>query len=139
MILHKKKFNLLWLVMTALLLSSGCQSVKRIPAGDISIYKKFADEIKIMHSKASPDSELKFSAAKILFDNVDFSFIRNPKDLVKILGLDDARVINAGGKDYIQYRFRFNDKYILARFLLIQNTLISFRLKSNVTGEQTDR
>ena len=130
-----KRFNWLWLVMVVLLCGFGCQSHKKIPAGDIAVYKKYADEIKIMHSKVSPDSELKFTAAKILFKNIDFSFVRSPKELVRILGIDDGRVMNGSGKDYIQYRYRFKDDYIFARFLLVQNTLVSFRLKSNTIDE----
>jgi hypothetical protein len=132
MILQKKTSNALWLVMTALILSCGCQSVKKIPAGDIAIYKVYADEIKIMTSKASPDSELKFSAAKVLFNNIDFSFMRNPRELVNILGQNDARLIAAGHNSYIQYRFRFEDDYIIVRFMLVQDTIVAFRLKSNV-------
>ena len=130
-----KQFNWLWLAGVLLLCSYGCQSHKKLPAGDITVYKKYADEIKIMHRKISPDSELKFSTAKILFENIDFSFIRSPKELVKILGIDDGRIMSGSGKDYIQYRYRFDNKYIFARFMLVQNTLVSFRLKSNVIEE----
>ena len=132
MIIEVKKNNWLWLVALLLVCSFGCQAPKKIPAGDISIYKKYAADIKLMHSKISPDSELKFMTAKILFENIDFSFVRNPQELVKILGIDDGRVMNGSGKDYIQYRYRFKDDYIFARFLLVENTLVSFRLKSNV-------
>lgn len=133
---RKNTFNVLWLCVTVLLIIGGCQSTKKIPAGDISVYKKFADEIKIMQSKASPDGELKFSSAKILFENIDFTFLRKPKDLIKILGSKDAMLINDEGKEYIQYRYKYADKYIWARFLLVRNMLVAFRLKSNVIDEQ---
>ena len=136
MIQRKKKFSLLWLFIAVSVIIAGCQSTRKIPAGDITIYKKFADEIKIMHSKLSPDSELKFNTAVILFNNIDFSFVREPKNLVKILGRKDAILISNEGKEYIQYRYRFGDKYIFVRFLITQNMLVAVKIKSNVVNGQ---
>ncbi len=138
MIQQKRKFALLWLFIAVSVIIGGCQSTKKIPAGDITIYKKFADEIKIMHSSVSPDSELKFSTAEILFNNIDFSFIRKPINLVKILGRKDAILINDAGKEYIQYRYRFEDKYIFARFLLVQNMLVAYKIKSNTIDNEAN-
>ena len=126
-----KKILLLLTVAGLTLFGSGCQT-KRLPAGDVDIYKKYADEIKIMHSKISPDSELKFKAAVTLFNNIDFSFLREPQVLVKILGTYDARIINVDNKQYVQYRYRYDDKYILARFLLIKDMIVTSFVKSNV-------
>lgn len=123
-----KRICLIFLSLYTILIS-GCGTTK-LPAGDVDIYKKYDSEIRILKSSLSPDSEMKFNAAKEIFDKVDFSFVKKPQTLFSILGVRDARGVSTGDGKQIQYRYRYKDKYILATFNVSGETIVAAHIKS---------
>ncbi len=103
------KQSLLLLVAAALLsLIAGCTTTK-IPSEDIDVLKIYRPEIAVLHSSLPPNSKEKYEAAKVLADNVDFSFTRSVQTLDEIFSAVDARVDVPNAADqmlmfYYQYR-----------------------------------
>ncbi|MDD5697002.1 MAG: hypothetical protein PHH77_00130 [Victivallaceae bacterium] len=122
------KVKLFYLAGLIMLISGCCSPApEKLPAGDIDIYTKFANEIATLHNTAlRPDSKLKYEAALILYKNVDFSFVRDLETLEKIFGANDARL---GSKHFekqtIIYLYRYQDKRIRFVFTRYNNAIIS--------------
>jgi len=116
----KSKWNLFLAgIAFSFLTLFGCSSMQheKLPAGDIDIYTRYANEIDTLHNtKLRTDSKQKYEAALKLYKNVDFSFVREVKTLEKIFGARDAHLgkVNFEKQDII---FQYNHKGKRVRFV----------------------
>ncbi|MFA6716761.1 MAG: hypothetical protein WC082_04010 [Victivallales bacterium] len=118
-------------VLTAvamLMLASGCSVLpkEKLPAGDIDIYKLYASEIDILHNQSlRTDSKEKYEAAMTLYNNIDFSFVREVSTLEKIFGARDAHL---GHRDHekqnIIYVYRYKGKRVRFVFLRFNHAVV---------------
>ena len=108
----KSKWNLFLAgIAFSFLALFGCSSLQheKLPAGDIDIYTRYANEIDTLHNpKLRPDSKEKYEAALTLYKNVDFSFVREVKTLEKIFG---ARDVHLGKPSFEQQDIIFLYRY----------------------------
>ena len=123
----KIKLHLL-VAAAAIILISGCSTSQsaKLPAGDIDIYSKYKNEIATLHNPAlRADSELKYRAALKLYQNVDFSFVRDLRTLEKIFSAHDAHLgKNNYEKQPIIYLYRYKDKRVRFVFVRYNNSII---------------
>ncbi len=81
---------LLYAAAGAMLLLAGCQH-ESIPAEDPRVLTVYADEIAILQDPyLATNSPEKFNAAKVIAENVDFSFLRNVRTIEDIFLPSDA-------------------------------------------------
>lgn len=123
----KSKLQFL-LATLAIILISGCSSMQsnRLPAGDIDIYTNYKREIAILHNPTlRSDSELKYKAALTLYQNVDFSFVRDLKTLEKIFSARDAHLSKKNfEKQTIIFLYRYKDKRVRFVFVRFNNSIV---------------
>jgi len=112
----------------AIMLLSGCSTLpsEKLPAGDIDIYTKYDNEIATLHNTVlRTDSELKYEAALTLYNNVDFSFVREVSTLEKIFGARDAHL---GKKKFekqtIIYVYTYKGKRVRFVFIRYNDAII---------------
>jgi outer membrane murein-binding lipoprotein Lpp len=115
-------------VVSVFMLIAGCASLtkEKLPAGDIDIYKLYGAEIDTLHNQAlRTDSREKFEAAMTLYNNVDFSFVREVSTLEKIFGAHDAHLgTRSHEKQNIIYVYRYRGKRVRFVFLRYNNAVI---------------
>ena len=113
----KSKWNLFLAgIAFSILTLFGCSSMQheKLPAGDIDVYTKYANEIETLHNpKLRTDSKEKYEAALTLYKNVDFSFVREVRILEKIFGARDAHLGRPNfEKQDIIYLYRYKGKRV---------------------------
>jgi hypothetical protein len=123
------KTKLYFLLKAAIVLTLfGCSTLEneKLPAGDIDIYNKYANEIETLHNKAlRPDSKPKYEAALTLYKNIDFSFVRDIETLNKIFGAQDAHLGNKYyEKQQIIFLYRYQGKRVRFVFLRYNDSII---------------
>jgi hypothetical protein len=112
----------------AIMLLSGCATSEsdKLPAGDIDIYTRYDDEIATLHDTTlRTDSEQKYEAAMTLYENVDFSFVREVSTLQKMFGARDAHLGKRKfEKQTIIYLYRYRGKRVRFVFISYNNAII---------------
>ena len=114
----------------AIMLLSGCSTSQseKLPAGDIDIYTKYDYEIATLHNSAlRTDSKQKYEAALTLYENIDFSFVRDVATLGKIFGARDAhlsKISFENEKQTIIYVYRHKGKRVRFVFIRYNNAII---------------
>ncbi|MFA6659344.1 MAG: hypothetical protein WCS25_06600, partial [Victivallaceae bacterium] len=112
--------KILTLMVSALFLLFGCESIgrKKIPCNDIEVFTRFRREISILQDKSLyPDSERKFRAARVLYQNVDFSFARDTELLVRIFGTGDVKRAKVLDNDSLVFLYSWENEYIRFAFM----------------------
>lgn len=109
---------------------SGCQSSK-LPAGDVEVLRKYRTEVEILRDpKIKANTKIKFDAAKIIFDNVDFSYARNYDELEQIFGNSDVvGKTRYGGKKSLVYAYSWEDQVIQADFFFSGQFITGVKVK----------
>lgn len=123
-------FALLFPVLT--LFPAGCHNpYAKYSSEDIEIDRKFAREINILkRPDLPPNSELKYRAAKVLADHIDFTFTNDVEVLDRIFGTRDLRVDDRkAAVQTLMYYYRYQDRSI--RFVFVRNG--RFVLRCEVT------
>ena len=108
-----------WAALCALLFIAGCATAQ-LPVEDILVLEKYKNEIAILKSPSiPPNSKEKYTAAKTLLKNVDFTYIRSVQTLDEIFSSVDAKVDrpNSYSQTLIFY-YQYQDKSI--RFLFFR-------------------
>ncbi len=118
----------------------GCQT-RKLPAGDVEIMQKYRTEIAILHDpKIKANTEIKYNAAKIILDNVDFSYARNYKDLEQIFGFTDVDTkILYGGQKALVFKYSWENKVIEATFHFSGYSITGVKIKDldNASSQPT--
>ena len=122
----RTKLHLL-LTFSVVMLFFGCATSQsdKLPAGDIDIYTKYKEEIAILHnSSLRPNSKIKYDAALTLYENIDFSFVREIFTLQKIFSAYDAHETRPkNGKRTIIYLYRYKNKRVRFVFERYNNAI----------------
>ena len=95
------------------LVISGC-ATQKLPAGDIEVMQKYRTEVEILRDpKIKANTKIKFEAAKVIVDNVDFSYARSWHDLEEIFGFNDVvGKTRYGGKKSLVFKYSWQDQVI---------------------------
>jgi DNA-binding transcriptional regulator WhiA len=109
----------------------GCNTQpKKMPCTDVDIQTKFEREIYILKNTDLPtESEAKFRAARILYQNVDFTFARDTNTLVSIFGARDARRGTVLDNHAIVYQYVWNNEYIRFAFMGVGSVITGCEIK----------
>jgi len=98
--------------IAVILLCAACATVK-IPASDNKALTKYDREIACVKS-TDISAERRYAAAEVLFEKLDFSYIRDVESLNAVLG-KGARTASFDG-DRLQYTYSYGNKSITAIF-----------------------
>lgn len=123
-------YSLLAAVAAAAVLGGCSTEPKKFPCTDIDVLTRFEREINILKSRDIPvESEAKFRAARILYQNVDFSFARDTGNLLNIFGAHDARRGKVLDNDTIVYQYTWNGEYVRFAFMGVGNIITGCEIK----------
>lgn len=126
--------KILLLLIAAVLFVPGCESikVKKIPCNDIDVLTRFKHEIAILQADVnSVGQERKFRAARVLYQNVDFTFARDTALLMEIFGLKDVRRAKVLDNDTLIFQYTWNNQYIRFAFMGINDVITHAEVKQD--------
>lgn len=126
--------KILTLMVSVLFLLFGCESIgrKKIPCNDIEVFTRFRREISILQDKSLyPDSERKFRAARVLYQNVDFSFARDTELLVRIFGTGDVKRAKVLDNDSLVFLYSWENEYIRFAFMGVGDVITHSEVKND--------
>ena len=117
------------LLLALSLVVVGCSTTK-LPAGDVEVFQRYKTEIEILKDpKIKPNTKLKYDAAKVIFDNVDFSYARTYKDVQQIFSFNDVFGKTLyGGKKSLVFKYSWEDKVIEGNFFFIGTTITGCKI-----------
>ncbi len=128
--MKRKSFFFLAAIFCATVILSGCQmpiarEFKKIPAEDIDVLTLYAADIAVLKDKSlSPGSLEKYTAAKHLAENVDFTFARNVRTLDQIFGAWDAQIaVMSTTAQTIVFHYSYKDKSVHFNFSRSKNLI----------------
>jgi len=122
------RFGVAMIVCGILLSAAGCRT--KLPAGDVDIYRLYANEIAVLKDpNISTNSLDKYNAASIIAQNVDFSYLRELQSMEAIFGQKDGIRGAFESQEYILYTYKFKNKSIQFRFSIKGNAIINGSVK----------
>ncbi len=123
-------YSLLTGIVLAVIAGGCSMEPKKMPCTDIDVLTKFEREIYVLKTRAlPPESEPKFRAARILYQNVDFTFARDTDILAKIFGAQDAHRGKVLGNDTIVFQYVWNNEYVRFAFMGVGNVITGCEVK----------
>ena len=110
-------------------LLAGCVTEK-IPAEDLDVLTVCRREIATLQSpEISPNSKLKYDAAKSLLDKVDFSYIRRVETLDAIFSSVDAQVDKPNSRSQVlSFYYQYGNRSIRFVFSRYNNIVTRFEV-----------
>ena len=125
-------WKILLLLISAVLLTPGCESMKakKMPCNDVDVPIRFKHEIAILQADMrSVGAERKFRAARVLYQNVDFTFARDTDILLTIFGTKVARRAKVLDNETLVFQYTWNNQYIRFAFMGIKDVITHAEVK----------